>query len=198
MQIAIFKQPWRIKVKETLGFGHHYCPLRGSIPQPRDVNAIEQLRTAREATTIDSCGYRCAGGQCAQPGTAYRRSRPASKFGPPLGRILGVHVVSCGAIGALLTSVGLFHIEAAARQNDPAATPRHRGLKLMRFLSAFASVSAHLLEGATDSVLTGSTNAGHSGDDEAAERSAQARKRIPRLVELLRAHHCHGSAPENL
>src|ERR1700722_4432973 len=41
------------------------------------------------------------------------------------------------------------------------------------FPSAFASVSAHLLEGATDSVLTGSTNAGHSGDDEAAERSAQ-------------------------
>jgi hypothetical protein len=34
-------------------------------------------------------------------------------------------------------------------------------------------------------------------DDEAAERSAQARKRIPRLVELLRAHHCHGSSPEN-
>ena len=64
--------------------------------------------------------------------------------------------------------------------------------------SAFASVSAHLLEGATDSVLTGSTNAGHSGDDEAAERSAQTRKRIPRPVELLRAHHCHGSAPENL
>jgi hypothetical protein len=57
MQIAIFKQPWRIKVKETLGVGHHYCPLRRSIPQPRDVNAIEQLRTAREATTIDSCGY---------------------------------------------------------------------------------------------------------------------------------------------
>src|ERR1700722_4297316 len=181
-----------------MGVGHHYYPLRRSILQPRDVNAIEQLRTAREATTIDSCGYRCAGGQCAQPSTAYRPSRPASKFGPPLGRILGVHVVSCGAIGALLTSVGLFHIEAAARQNDPAATPRHRGLKLMRFLSAFASVSAHLLEGATDSVLTGSTNAGHSGDDEAAERSAQARKRIPPLVELLRAHHCHGSAPENL
>ena len=53
------------------------------------------------------------------------------------------------------------------------------------FPSAFASVSAHLLGGATDSVLTGSTNAGHSGDDEAAERSAQARKRIPRPVELL-------------
>jgi hypothetical protein len=47
------------------------------------------------------------------------------------------------------------------------------------FPSAFASVSAHLLEGATDSVLTGSTDAGHSGDDEAAERSAEARKRIP-------------------
>ena len=119
-----------------MGVGHHYCPLRRSIPQPRDVNAIEQLRTAREATTIDSCGYRCAGGQCAQPGTAYRRSRPDcglllklesfSKFGPPLGRILGAHVVNCGAIGALSTSVGLFHIEAAARQNDPAATPRHR------------------------------------------------------------------------
>ena len=56
MQIAIFKQPWRIKVKGRLpeGVGHHYCPLRRSIPQPRDVNAIEQLRTAREATTIDS------------------------------------------------------------------------------------------------------------------------------------------------
>ena len=44
-----------------MGVGHHYCPLRRSILQPRDVNAIEQLRTAREATTIDSCGYRCAG-----------------------------------------------------------------------------------------------------------------------------------------
>ena len=164
-----------------MGVGHHYCPLRRSIPQPRDVNAIEQLRTAREATTIDSCGYRCAGGQCAQPGTAYRRSRPDcglllklesfSKFGPPLGRILGVHVVSCGAIGALSTSVGLFHIEAAARQNDPAATPRHRSLKLMRSLVRLQCKRPSARD-ATDSVLTGSTNAGHSGDDEAAERSA--------------------------
>ena len=59
MQIAIFKQPWRIKVKGTLPDGS-WTPLlslRRSIPQPRDVNAIEQLRTAREATTIDSCGY---------------------------------------------------------------------------------------------------------------------------------------------
>jgi hypothetical protein len=40
-----------------MGVGHHYYPLRRSILQPRDVNAIEQLRTAREATTIDSCGY---------------------------------------------------------------------------------------------------------------------------------------------
>ena len=81
-----------------MGVGHHYCPLRRSILQPRDVNAIEQLRTAREATTIDSCGYRCAGGQCAQPGTAYRRSPPDcglllklesfSKFGRLLGESL--------------------------------------------------------------------------------------------------------------
>ena len=47
-----------------MGVGHHNYPLRRSILQPRDVNAIEQLRTAHEATTIDSCGYRCAGGQC--------------------------------------------------------------------------------------------------------------------------------------
>ena len=62
--------------------------------------------------------------------------------------------------------------------------PGDNAVKLLEtdaFRSAFASVSAHLLEGATDSVLTGSTNAGHSGDDEAAERSAQARKRIPDL-----------------
>ena len=39
--------------------------------------------------------------------------------------------------------------------------------------------------GATDNVLTGSTNAGHSSDDEAAERSAQTRKLIPRTMELL-------------
>jgi hypothetical protein len=32
----------------------------------------------------------------------------------------------CGAIGGLLTPAGLFHIEATARQNDPAATLRHR------------------------------------------------------------------------
>ena len=32
-----------------MGVGHDYCPLRRSIPQPRDVNAIEQLRKAREA-----------------------------------------------------------------------------------------------------------------------------------------------------
>lgn len=76
MQIAIFKQPWRIKVKGTLPDGS-WTPLLSSASQhSRDVNAIEQLRTAREATTINSCGYRCAGGQCAQPGTAYRRSRP--------------------------------------------------------------------------------------------------------------------------
>ena len=77
--------------------------------------------------------------------------------------------------------------------------PGDNAVKLLEtdaFRSAFVSVSAHLLEGATDRVLTGSTNAGHSGDDKAAERSAQARKRIPRPVELLRAHHCHGSAPE--
>ena len=41
--------------------------------------------------------------------------------------------------------------------------------------SAFASVSV-TPEGATDSVLTGSTNAEHSSDDEAAERSAQTRE----------------------
>jgi hypothetical protein len=171
MQIAIFKQPWRIKVKETLGFGHHYCPLRRSIPQPRDVNAIEQLRTAREATTIDSCGYRCAGGQCAQPGTAYRRSRPDcglllkldffSRFGPPLGRILGVHVVSCGAIGALSTSVGLFYIEAAAETtracarfvlrernvtmclNDPSLCQHLRSCALVPSPHGFGAVQLH-------------------------------------------------------
>ena len=130
MQIAIFKQPWRIKVKETLGVGHHYCPLRRSIPQPRDVNAIEQLRTAREATTIDSCGYRCAGGQCAQPGTAYRRSRPDCGLLLKLesfsksGRLLGESLVctSSAAARSVLCRLrwGFFISRQQRRQLAPA------------------------------------------------------------------------------
>ena len=65
-----------------MGVGHHNYPLRRSIPQPRDVNAIEQLRTAREATTIHSSGYRCAGGQCAQPGTSSSPVTPGLRTAP--------------------------------------------------------------------------------------------------------------------
>jgi hypothetical protein len=45
--------------------------------------------------------------------------------------------------------------------------PGDNAVKLLEtdaFRSVFGSVSAHLLEGATDSVLTGSTNAGHSSE----------------------------------
>ena len=48
--------------------------------------------------------------------------------------------------------------------------PTSLGLTFSGFETATRKDAA--LEAATDSVLTGSTNAGHSGDDEAAERSA--------------------------
>ena len=48
--------------------------------------------------------------------------------------------------------------------------PNQLGAHLLGFETATRKDAA--LEAATDGVLTGSTNAGHSGDDEAAERSA--------------------------
>jgi hypothetical protein len=74
---------------------------------------------------------------------------------------------------------GAFSYRGSSATNRSSCHTWTSWLETDAVLSAFASVSAHLLEGATDSVLTGSTNAGHSGDDEAAERSAQARKSNP-------------------